>query len=163
MSRVVPARLPLDLARGLEQQVRSGRYRNRSEVIKEATRLFLSSGGRSRASAAAMTASRAASLMIAWNVPEVEAISLYGSVARGEASSQSDIDLLVVVGRGEAWRVRRRLYELIYPLMAGLEVDISLLVVTRTGWNEMVAGNDPVALSILEEGKPLWGGLARQA
>ena len=163
MSRVVPTRLPTDLARGVDELVRSGRFSNRSEVIKEATRLLLSAGGSSLASKNAAAASRLASLMITWNVKDVEAVTLYGSVARDEATSESDVDLLVVVRDGEPWKLRRSMYGLIYPIIAALGVDISLMVVTRAGWQEMVGMKDPVARGIVEEGKSLWGRLTEQA
>jgi len=163
MSRVVPARLPAELVRGVNALVKSGRYANRSEVIKEATRLLLSSGGLPSPSSMAKVAARLVSVLVAWNSLGVESVTLYGSVARGEAGSQSDVDILVVIDKGEAWRIRRSLYELIYPVIAVLGVDISLMVVRRSDWLDMLAGRDPFAVSVLKEGRPLWGELTRQA
>src|SRR3989442_8284979 len=90
MSRVVPARLPAELVRGVNALVKSGRYANRSEVIKEATRLLLSSGGLPARLAMAEVAARLVSVLVAWNSVGVESVTLYGSVARGEAGFQSD-------------------------------------------------------------------------
>ncbi len=163
MSRVVPARLPAELARGVSALVKSGRYANRSEVIKEATRLLLSSGGLPPPSSMARVAARLVSVLVAWNSLGVESVTLYGSVARGEAGSQSDVDILVVVDKGEPWRIRRSLYELIYPVIAVMGVDISLVVVRREDWLGMLASRDPFAVSVLKEGRPLWGELTRRA
>jgi predicted nucleotidyltransferase len=163
MSRVVPARLPAELARGVDALVKSGRYANRSEVIKEATRLLLSSGGLPPPSSMARVAARLVSSLVAWNSDGVESVTLYGSVARGEAGSQSDVDILVVVDKGEPWRVRRVLYELIYPVIAVLGVDISLMVVRREDWLDMLGSSDPFAVSVLNEGRTLWGQLTRPA
>ncbi len=163
MSRVVPARLPLDLARGIDQLVKSGRYANRSEVIKEATRLLLSSGDQPPPSSMAKAAARLAALIGAWNTPAIESIVLYGSVARGEAAPQSDVDLLVIIKEGKSWMVRRALYELIYPVIVSLGVNISLIVLTKEDWHGMMEKGDPFAQSILKEGQPLWGKFNQQS
>ncbi len=163
MSRVVPARLPAELVKGVNALVKSGRYTNRSEVIKEATRLLLSSGGLPSPSSMAKVAVRLVSVLVAWNSLEVESATLYGSVARGDAGSESDIDILVVVDKGEPWRIRRSLYELIYPVIAVLGVDISFMVVRREDWLDMLGEGDPFAASVLREGRPLWGLLTRPA
>jgi len=163
ISRVVPARLPPELARGVNALVKSGRYRSRSEVIKEATRLLLSSGGFPPPSSMTMVAARLVSLLVAWDSLGVESVTLYGSVARGEAGSQSDVDILVVVDKGEPWRIRRSLYELIYPVIAVLGVDISLMVVRSDDWLEMLGNGDPFAALVVKEGRPLWGQLTGPA
>ncbi len=163
MSRVVPTRLPAELAKGVDALVKSGRYANRSEVIKEATKLLLSSGGLPARLAMAKVAARLVSVLVAWNSLGVESVTLYGSVARGEAGSQSDVDILVVVDKGEPWKIRRSLYELIYPIIVVLGVDISLMIVRREDWLDMLRSSDPFALSVLKEGRPLWGQLTRLA
>ncbi len=163
MSRVVPARLPPDLARGIDRLVKSGRFANRSEVIKEATRLLLSAGDMPPPSSMARSAARLVSLLVEWNTPDVKAIVLFGSLARGELTSQSDIDILVIIRRGRPWKVRRTLYEVIYPVIAALGVDVSLLVLDRGAWLSMVQQGDPLAASILKEGVLLRGNLEHRA
>lgn len=163
MSRVVPTRLPNELARGVDALVRSGRYANRSEVIKEATRLLLSSGGLPPPSSMVRIAERLVSALVDWNKLGVESVTLYGSVARGESDSQSDVDILVVVDKDEPWKIRRTLYETIYPIIAVLGIDISLMVISHVDWIDMLENGDPFATSVLKEGRPLWGHLNRPA
>jgi len=164
MSRIVPARLPLDIARGIDKLVKSGRYANRSEVIREATRLLLlSSGDQPPPSSMAKPAARLAALIAAWNTPTIESIVLYGSLAWGEASAESDIDLLVIISEGISWTVRRALYKLIYPIIASFGVDIFLIVLTKEDWNAMIENSDPLAQSIMKEGQPLWGRFNQQS
>src|SRR5207247_11265888 len=91
MSRVVPARLPAELVRGLNALVKSGRYANRSEVVKEATRLLLSSGGLPPPSSMAKVAARLVSVVVAWNWLGVESVSRYGPVDRGGAGVQGRV------------------------------------------------------------------------
>ncbi len=159
----MPSRLPPDLVRGIDRLVKSGRYANRSEVVKEATRLLLSSGDLPPPSSLAKVAARVVSLIVAWNTPTVESVVLYGSVARGEATSQSDIDILIIVSQGKPWQIRKTLYELIYPVIAGLGLDISLTVFSRDSWLGMLRQGDPFATSVLKEGLLLWGQLAPPA
>src|SRR2546425_10093217 len=89
MSRVVPARLPAELVRGVNALVKSGRYANRSEVIKEATRLLLSSGGLPPASSMARVAARLVSGLGVWDSLGGDSVTPYGSVAHGEGPPQS--------------------------------------------------------------------------
>src|SRR5437660_11771994 len=115
MSRVVPARLPAELVSGVSRLVKSGRYANRSEVIKEATRLLLSSGGLPPPSSMARVAARLVSVLVSWNSLGGESVTLYGSVARGEAGGESDVDILVVVEQGEPGRSRRSVDDVSSP------------------------------------------------
>jgi predicted nucleotidyltransferase len=163
MSRVVPARLPPDLARGVDRLVKSGRFANRSEVIKEATRILLSTGDVPPPAAMARSAARLVSLMVEWNMPDAKAIVLFGSGARGEFTSESDIDILVLIGKGTPWKVRKTLYDLIYPVIASLGIDVSLLVVDKKMWLSMRQQGDPLAVSILKEGVLLRGNLEHLA
>ena len=93
----------------------------------------------------------------------VAALYVFGSVVRGEAVAGSDVDLLVIIDRGEPWKVRRSLYEIIYPVIAVLGVDVSLMVIRQEDWLEMLGNGDPFAASVLGEGQPLWRQLKRLA
>jgi predicted nucleotidyltransferase len=153
----------MELVRGVNELVKSGRYASRSEVIKEATRLLLSSGGLPPSSLMAGVAARLVSTLVDWDSLGVGSVTLYGSVAREEAGSQSDVDILVVLNRGEPWRTRRKIYESIYPVIEVLGVDISLMVIRADDWLDMLGIGDPFAANVLREGRALWGQLTRPA
>lgn len=55
---------------------------------------------------------------------EIQAAALYGSVARGDSESHSDIDLLVICNGGR----KRELYEQVYPILAKQFDRLSLSV-----------------------------------
>jgi predicted nucleotidyltransferase len=69
--------------------------------------------------------------MIVWSEKAVTDIILFGSVARNEATLESDVDLLVLVEDKEGWAVRPRLYDVIYPIILALGINISLIVLER--------------------------------
>ena len=112
--------------------VDAGLYLNRSSLIREALRRFMVSEGMStRKTALGKFAATLVSIMISWVWKAVTGVILFGSVARGEATVESDINLLVLVENAEGWMVRQRLYDLIYPVIPALGVDVSLIVVDK--------------------------------
>lgn len=159
MSSVVPVRVPEDLARRVKELVDAGVYSNRSSLIREALRRLVVSEDRSvQKVALGKLAATFVSVMISWEERMVKDIVLFGSVARGEASAGSDVDVLVLTEGMEAWRVRQRLYGLIYPVIPSLGVDVSLIVIDRRSFISMVQAGDPFALSVVKEGIQLYGG-----
>ena len=159
MSVVVPVRVPREIAQKIKELVNAGLYPNRSDLIREALRrLTVSEGMTAQKSAIGKVAATIASTMIGWNEKTVTDVVLFGSVARGEATVESDIDLLVLVENAEGWVVRQRLYDLIYPIILALGVSVSLIAIDKKRFIHMVGEGDPFALSIIEEGIQLYGG-----
>ncbi|HZY95153.1 MAG TPA: nucleotidyltransferase domain-containing protein [Candidatus Bathyarchaeia archaeon] len=158
MSQVVPARLPKDVVKRIDQFVKGGRYANRSEAIKDAARRLVES--RDSGTSSGNLLARLACSMIAWNAQGIQAIVLYGSIARTDAGPESDIDLLVIIDDELVdWKVRRELYKIVYPIIPSFGLDISLIVINRKTWTSMVSETDPLAESIRSEGIVLWGSL----
>jgi len=163
MSVVIPVRVPKSLAQKINELIGAGLYSNRSGLIREALRRFLISESlptqRAKAGRAVATL---ASTMIAWGEKNVTDVILFGSTARGDAVAESDIDLLVLVEEAEPWIVRQRLYDLIYPIIPALGVDISLIVIKRDLFTRMIEEGDPFALSVISEGQQLQGSLLHE-
>jgi Arc/MetJ-type ribon-helix-helix transcriptional regulator len=159
MSSVIPARVPEEVAQRVKELVDSGVYSSRSSLIREALRRLIASEDKSAQwTDVRKLAATLVSVMISWEEKRVEDILLFGSVARGEASEGSDVDVLVLVEGVEAWRVRQRLYGLIYPVIVALGVDVSLIVVDKRKFASMVQAGDPFALFVMREGTRLYGG-----
>ena len=59
---------------------------------------------------------------------EPEKIILFGSAARGETGSHSDVDLLVVAQGGDRWDVAAKVYE----RLAGVGVPVDAVLVRPT-------------------------------
>lgn len=71
-------------------------------------------------------AQRCRSVLEAHYGPRFKGLILYGSVARDEAGSESDIDLLVLLGKPfDHFRELRRIVDLLYPVQLESEQLIS--------------------------------------
>ncbi len=64
----------------------------------------------------------------------INSIVLFGSVARGEATSESDIDVLVITDA--PFGVRERIREVAYDIILADEVLIQLVIFTSTDLEE---------------------------
>ena len=85
----------------------------------------------------------------------VDAVILFGSVARGEATAASDVDLVVVAP--PEWDGRAELEELV---RARLGNDCDVLVFTSEEFDRLaVSGGEPVVAQILADGVVLAGSL----
>lgn len=159
MGAVVPVRVPRELAEKIRKLVEAGVFSNRSVLVREALRrLVVSEGIVAERTTLGNIAARIASVMIVWNEKAVTDVILFGSVARGETAVESDVDLLVLVEDAQGWVVRQRLYDVVYPVILALGVDVSLIVVDRKLFIRMVEKGDPFALSVLRDGVQLHGG-----
>ena len=82
----------------VRSMVSAGPYRNCSEVVQEALRLFMEAE-HVRSARPAPTLEEIRARIVALEEPlrecKVTALHLFGSVARGEAASDSDMDILV--------------------------------------------------------------------
>jgi len=158
MSVVVPVRVPRELAQKINELISRGLYPSRSDLIRESLRRFIvtESAFTQKTSIGHVVAVLASSL-IAWNDKTITDVILFGSTARGEATPESDIDLLVLTTDPEPWKVRQRLYDLVYPIIPAFEVDVSLIVINKKNFIHMAKKQDPFATATINEGKQLQG------
>ena len=80
-------------------------------------------------------------------------IILFGSIARGEAGPESDIDVLIVVRDG---RHRFDTMQAIYRQLRGLRIAVDVVVATESDVREY--GNSPVLIyrEALRDGRELY-------
>lgn len=86
---------------------------------------------------------------------EVLSITLYGSQARGEASTESDIDLFIVV-RCDTPALRQALADLAWQVQFEYDVVISDIIRSVEQMSRMQARRFPYYQSIEREGILLW-------
>lgn len=87
---------------------------------------------------------------------DVQAVILFGSVARGAANADSDIDLAVIAPAH--WDQRADLRE---AVTAGLGNDCDVLVFTPASFDHALATGEPVAADIVNDGIALVGSKPR--
>ena len=86
----------------------------------------------------------------------VEAVIVFGSVARGEAKEGSDIDLAVIAQSG--WDGRVDLEDAVRKRLGN---DCDVLVFTAKDFTRLAAAHEPVVDEILADGIPLIGTMPR--
>ena len=87
---------------------------------------------------------------------DVQAVLLFGSIARGEATQDSDIDLAVIAPPGWDNRV-----ELEDSVRTQLGNDCDVLVLTEADFNRLATRGEPVVSDILRDGVALIGAKPR--
>jgi predicted nucleotidyltransferase len=87
---------------------------------------------------------------------QVEAVILFGSIARGEADRRSDIDLAVIAPAG--WDGRSDLEDAVH---ARLGNNCDVLAFTPDEFTRLAAIDEPVVRDILADGIPLIGAVPR--
>jgi predicted nucleotidyltransferase len=87
---------------------------------------------------------------------DVSAVIVFGSIARGDATPDSDIDLAVIAPRGWDGRI-----ELEDAVRRRLGNDCDVLVFGASEFGRLAAAGEPVASDILREGIPLVGAMPR--
>lgn len=82
----------------------------------------------------------------------VDAVLIFGSIARGEATEDSDIDLAVIVDAG--WNGRADLQDVVHRRFGN---GCDVLVFTREEFHQLAKSGEPVVRDILRDGLALVG------
>lgn len=85
----------------------------------------------------------------------VEDIILYGSIVRGEADSESDIDLLVVTSHPLTRTARHEITDAVFEVNPSYGTNLSTLVVDRLSWESGPVSVLPIREEVLTQGIPL--------
>jgi len=83
---------------------------------------------------------------------QVDHIHLYGSYAREEADSESDIDLLIITRFRLDRKTRHQITDIVFEINLRYGTNISTLVVDRESWNNGLFSILPLRDEILREG-----------
>lgn len=86
----------------------------------------------------------------------MSAVILFGSIARGEATPDSDVDLAVIAPRGWGEKV-----ELEDAVRVRLGNHCDVLVFAAPEFGRLAAAGEPVVGDILRDGIPLVGAMPR--
>ncbi len=83
---------------------------------------------------------------------DVEEIILYGSMSRGEAEDESDIDLLIITNRPFNRFKRHEITDFVFEINLHYGTNFSTLVLDRQSWENGVYTVLPLHKEILKEG-----------
>jgi len=83
---------------------------------------------------------------------DVEAVILYGSVARGEADEESDLDLLIMTAQRLTRTARHEITDMVFEVNLLYGTNFSTLVVDRNSWEVGVFSVLPLREEILKDG-----------
>ena len=92
----------------------------------------------------------------AW--PELNGAWLFGSVARGDADSDSDVDLLIVSDDLQSQDLHERLSRLQADVRSWTGNDLQLVEHSPSSWRELVRAKSPLVEQIRLDGIALAGG-----
>lgn len=90
-----------------------------------------------------------------FNKFDIEAIVLYGSVARGEADEESDIDLLILTAQKLSRHSRHEITDVVFEVNLDHGTNFSTLVVDRDSWESGCFSILLLRDEILKDGVPL--------
>ena len=92
--------------------------------------------------------------------PDLHGSWLFGSVARGDADSDSDVDLLIVVDDLQTPDVHERLSRLQADVHSWTGNDLQLVVHSPSSWRKLVRAKNPLVEQIRHDGIALAGDTA---
>ena len=160
MSAILPSRMDKNLIKEIDRLVKRGLYVSRSDAVRDAVRRLVSIQGKPDLRDLYLILSKAATGLIVHHLKEkVTDVILYGSVAAGVASYESDIDLLILIEEGDCFGVTSSIVSLIYPMELETNVVFSINVYRRRDFVLAVKEEFSFERTIAQKGVQLYGGV----
>ena len=83
---------------------------------------------------------------------DVESMILFGSVARGEATDESDVDILIVTKKPISYDEENTIYDMVFPVNMEYDANLSVVVMPKEKWESPLWSLLPLHLAIVKEG-----------
>jgi predicted nucleotidyltransferase len=83
---------------------------------------------------------------------EIEAIYLFGSVLRGEADDESDIDMLILTKNPLDRNTRHEITDIVFEVNLEYQTNFSTLVIDEQSWQNGPISVLPIHADIQKEG-----------
>ncbi len=155
----IPLRVNIELTKKIDELIKKGIFRNRNEGIREGIRLLIKKYDSQKESniKKAQFAQIIANFLQLYYSEELEAIILFGSVAKGTDSETSDIDILVLTRKKYSYSQKLHIINQIVHLTQKLDYIISLQFETTQKYLERIKENFTFESNVAKEGKVLGG------
>ncbi len=82
---------------------------------------------------------------------EIEAISVFGSIARGDGDDESDVDLLIVTRVPLERTIRHQITDIVFEINLKYDTSFSTLVVDRASWESGLFSVLPIREEIIRD------------
>ena len=86
---------------------------------------------------------------------ELEAVVLYGAVARGEANEDSDIDLLIIARNKRT--IYNRIFDITFEIDLKYETLTTFILHTPEEFRDLCTRGEPLLQEVLRVGKAIYG------
>ena len=86
------------------------------------------------------------------SIASVQSLIVFGSVARGEATVESDLDVLAVVDRAMSYTEETAAYDAVYRTNLQYDTNISLVIVDSERWESPIWSQLPLYQVVQQEG-----------
>jgi Arc/MetJ-type ribon-helix-helix transcriptional regulator len=160
MGLAIPTKLEAPLVRALDGLVADGLYQSRSEAIRDAVRRLVESSRISRARFLTVIAEISAQLILDEYGEAVTDIILYGSVAVGRVSDDSDVDILVLVSDTMSKNLSQaeiRIHEITYAVALSSGSVITPIVLNRKKFLDLAQEGQHFVREIIKRGIEIKG------
>ncbi|MCL4385049.1 MAG: nucleotidyltransferase domain-containing protein [Cyanobacteria bacterium] len=81
---------------------------------------------------------------------------IFGSVARGEYSNESDIDVLVLIPFKLTNSIEEEIFNIAYDIELKYSIIFGIIVYSKDFWFSSITRNMPLYRNIKKEGIPVW-------
>jgi len=84
---------------------------------------------------------------------EIKEVVLFGSRAKGDATKDSDYDILIILNKNDYnWKYKYRINEVIYDLELDNDIIIDSHILSEYEVNNTLRGSQPIFINALENG-----------
>ncbi len=160
MALAIPTKLEEPLIRALDSLVADGFYQSRSEAIRDAIRRLVERNYVSKIRFLRVVAEITAQVILSKYPETVTDIIVYGSVASGRASEDSDLDILVLVStksHESPSQMEICIHEIVYPIALACGTVITPIVLEKRKFLNLARAGQHFAGEVITYGIPVQG------